>query len=75
MKLAAYRKQRNLSQLQCARELGLTSKSYMSQLETGAVRVPVKLALKIQQWSGGAVTAAELSPEAAALMPVAEARA
>ncbi|WP_337186719.1 helix-turn-helix transcriptional regulator [Phenylobacterium sp.] len=63
MDLATYRKHRRLSQRECARELGLTSKSYISQLETGKVRFPVKLALRIQHWSGGAVPAVEICPD------------
>lgn len=60
MKLAEYRKSRGLSQSAFAREVGLASKSYISEIETGAQPASVRLALIIQKLSGGAVPAEEL---------------
>jgi transcriptional regulator with XRE-family HTH domain len=62
MDLRAYRKSRRLTQGACAEQLGLKSKSYVSGLETGAVKAPIDLALRIQGWSGGQVPARELVP-------------
>jgi transcriptional regulator with XRE-family HTH domain len=69
MKLESFRKRRELTQKQAAAELGLLSKGYFSRLESGKAPMPLKLALRIQAWSGGKVTAAELvSPEQALLL-------
>lgn len=71
MDFAAYRAQRGLTLEQCAVELGLspTSKGWLSEIETGNSdrRASLRLALKIEQWSGGIVKAASLSSEAAEL--------
>ena len=60
MDLASFRLGRGLSQQQCAEELGLSSKSYVSGLESGAVTAPLRLALRVEQWSAGQVTADSL---------------
>lgn len=67
MDLASYRKQLGLSQESCARALGVTSKGYISDIESGARHASLRLALKIEQWSGGAVDAASVNPLIAAL--------
>ncbi|HEY1753709.1 MAG TPA: helix-turn-helix transcriptional regulator [Caulobacteraceae bacterium] len=68
MKLESYRKQRGLTQQEAATELGLRSKGYFSRLESGKDEMPLRLALRIQAWSGGQVPAAETCPKAAALI-------
>ena len=68
MKLESFRKRRGLSQQQAASELGLRSKGYFSRLESGKDPMPLRMALKIQEWSAGEVTAAELCPESAGLI-------
>ena len=60
MDLPSFRKSRGLSQEECARELGLRSKGYLSSLESGQERMPLRLALQIEAWSAGEVTAASL---------------
>ena len=67
MDLAAHRKSLGLSQEQLARELGLASKSYISEIEGGSRTPPLRLAIKIERWSGGKITAASLCPDAAEL--------
>lgn len=72
MDLESFRKSRGLTQEQLASELGLVSKGYVSRIETGDVRAPIKLALQIERWSGGEVRAVELlSPEDAGLLQAA----
>lgn len=65
MDLATYRKLLGLSQEACARQLGITSKSYISAIESGDRQASLRLALRIEQWSKGRVRAADLHPEAA----------
>ncbi len=60
MDLRSYRKIRGLSQQKCAEELGLKSKGFVSALESGADFASIRLALKIQTWSGGKVAAGSL---------------
>ncbi len=62
MELREYRKSRRLTQAACARELGLSSKSYISEIETGSQPASIDVALRIQRWSGGHVLARELLP-------------
>lgn len=64
MDLRTYREQRGLSQEACATALGLKSKSYISEIETGAKPASLHLALKIERWSGGHVKASSISPAA-----------
>jgi transcriptional regulator with XRE-family HTH domain len=65
MDLAAYRKALGLTQEECARALGITSKGYISGIESGDRRASLKLALRIERWSRGKVRADSLNPEAA----------
>lgn len=69
MDLASFRKSRGLSQEQCASELGLapSSKGWISEIESGARPASLRLALRIETWSQGAVAARTLSPVAAEL--------
>ncbi|MGZ8370607.1 MAG: helix-turn-helix transcriptional regulator [Caulobacteraceae bacterium] len=66
--LTKYRKSLGLSQAGFAKMFGLSSKSYISDLERGRQEVPLKLALEIQQVSKGTVPAASICPAAAALL-------
>ncbi len=76
MDLATFRKQRGLTQDQLASELGFASKTYISQLETGAVPTPLRLALQIEVWSEGGLCALSLlTPEDAELLRAAIVRA
>jgi transcriptional regulator with XRE-family HTH domain len=68
MKLESFRKQRGLTQQQAAQELGLASKGYFSRLESGKDPMPLRLALRIERWSEGAVRAAEICAAAADLL-------
>ncbi|MGZ3272407.1 MAG: helix-turn-helix domain-containing protein [Caulobacteraceae bacterium] len=68
MDLAAFRRSKGLSQQQAAAALGLRSKGYFSRIETGVAVCPLKLALKIEKWSDGAVRAADLCPDDADLL-------
>jgi len=61
MKLSDYRKSLGLSQEQVARALGLKSKSRICEIE-GANKASAEMALKIERWSGGKVSAASLNP-------------
>lgn len=68
MDLETFRKSRGLTQADLAKALGLRSKSYISRLETGAgPGASLRLALKIERFSGGLVKAADLCKEAADL--------
>lgn len=55
-----YRRSRNLSQEQFASELGGLSKGYISRLETGRQAWPLRLALKVEDLSNGAVAALDI---------------
>lgn len=70
MDLASFRKSLGLSQEECATALGLsaTSKGWISEIEaheqnpeTGRP-ASLKLAMKIERWSGGKVRAADICP-------------
>lgn len=65
----SFRKSKKWSQTRLAEELGVGSRSYMSELETGKQRWPLRLALRLQMVSEGAVPAASICPEAAELLP------
>lgn len=69
MNLAQYRADRGISLEECATQLGLSarSKGWISEIERGGRPASLRLALKIEQWSGGAVKAASLNPVAAEL--------
>lgn len=63
------RESRSLSQEQFAIELGLQSKGYVSRIETGEITPSLRLALRIERWSGGCVRAESLlSPDDADLL-------
>ena len=66
MDLATYRADRGISLEQCAVELGLsaTSKGWISEIERGERPASIRLALRIEKWSSGAVKAASLNPAA-----------
>lgn len=65
MDLTTFRTSRGLSLEQCAVELGLspTSKSWLSDIENGKRDASLRLALKIEKWTGGKVKAASVCPE------------
>lgn len=68
MDLRTYRKQHaRISQEECARLLGIRSKGYISRIESEPMAASLKVALRIEKWSAGQVTAASLSQEAANL--------
>jgi DNA-binding XRE family transcriptional regulator len=67
MDSVSYRKSRRWTQKQLAANLGVRSKSYISELETGAQPWPLKLALRYERLSGGMVPAASICPAAAEL--------
>jgi DNA-binding XRE family transcriptional regulator len=68
MDLKTYRKHHaKLSQEECARVLGIRSKGYICRIENEPLSASLKVALRIEKWSGGQVTAASLSREAADL--------
>jgi transcriptional regulator with XRE-family HTH domain len=60
MDLKTYRERLGLTQQQVAQALALTGKSYISQLETGALEWPFRLALQVEEWSEGEVPALAL---------------
>jgi transcriptional regulator with XRE-family HTH domain len=60
MRFAEYRKDLKLSQEECARQLGLKSKSRICEIEK-VNRASPAMALKIERWSGGKVSAASLN--------------
>lgn len=65
MDFAAYRSEQGLSLEQCAAALGLspTSKSWLSEIERGKRDASLRLAIKIERWSQGAVSAASVCSE------------
>ena len=65
MELAQHRAALKLSLAQCAVALGLspTSASWLSEIENGKRDASLRLALKIERWSGGAVSAASVCSE------------
>jgi len=65
MLLSDHRKARGLTLAQAATELGLSDKSvgWLSEIENGKRDASLRLALKIERWSGGAVTAASVNSE------------
>jgi transcriptional regulator with XRE-family HTH domain len=72
MDLAAYRLEKGLSQSQVAAALGIASRGHICELEAGSRPFSIKLALKVERWSGGQVRAVDLlSPEDAQLLQAA----
>ena len=69
MELESFRKSRGLSQAELAREFGLRSKGYISDIEGKRQRCSLHLALRIERFSEGLVPAATLCPDAADLLP------
>lgn len=65
MSLASYRAERGLTLEQCAVELELSPKSrgWLSEIERGVTDASLRLALRIERWSGGRVTAASVCSE------------
>ncbi|MBX9707901.1 MAG: hypothetical protein K2X61_08225 [Caulobacteraceae bacterium] len=59
MTLLAIRTERGLTLAQCAVELGLSasSSSWISEIENGKRDASLRLALRIERWSGGRVPA------------------
>jgi DNA-binding XRE family transcriptional regulator len=71
MTIQELRKSLNLSQEAFAKTVGLTSKSYVSELESAdEPRCSVKVALEIERLSGGAISAASLNPDVALIRGV-----
>lgn len=66
MDLAKYRSNLGLSLEECATQLGLsaTSKGWISEIERGQRPASLRLALRIERWSKGAVKATSLNPAA-----------
>lgn len=60
MDLATYRRSKGLTQAQFARVAGLRSKGYLSRIETGSDKCPLKLALRLEDLSDGKIRAIEL---------------
>lgn len=77
MTLAEYRAHHGLTLEQCAVALGLapSSQSWLSEIESGKRDASLRLALRIESWSGGAVTAASVCREVAELRSGADAAA
>lgn len=65
MDLVTLRKELGLSQEECAKALDLKSKSYICGIERGNVQASLRLAMKIDRWSGGRIKASSLNPAAA----------
>lgn len=65
MDFATYRSQQGLSLEECAVALGLkpSSKSWLSDIENGKRGASLRLALRIEGWTGGKVPAASVCAE------------
>jgi transcriptional regulator with XRE-family HTH domain len=65
MTLTDFRASLGLSLEQCAIALGLSaaSKSWLSEIENGKRDASLRLALRIERWSDGAVSAASICAE------------
>lgn len=61
MKLAEYLDSLGQADFVSAQQLGVTH-AHLSKLRSGTHGCSLKLAVKIEQWSGGAVTPADLLP-------------
>lgn len=62
---AEYRAERGLTLEQCALELKLapSSRGWLSEIENGLKDASLRLALRIERWSGGRVPAASVNRE------------
>ena len=71
MTLAEFRADQGMTIEQCAVALGLapSSQSWLSEIEAGKRDASIRLALKIEAWSGGKVSAASVNREIAGLRP------
>lgn len=69
MTFAEYRAHHGLTLEQCAVALGLSpsSQSWLSEIESGKRDASLRLALRIESWTGGQVTAASVCKEVAKL--------
>lgn len=67
MTLLTYRSELGLSLEQTAVQLGLrpSSKGWLSEIENGKKAASIRLAMRIERWSGGKVPAASVCPELA----------
>lgn len=64
MRIIELRKKLGLNQEAFAKEVGLASKGYVSDLESAdEPRCSVKVALEIERLSGGKISAAALNPD------------
>ena len=65
MSFAEFRAERGLTLEQCAVELELApaSRGWLSEIENGRKDASLRLALRIESWSGGKVTAASVNRE------------
>ena len=65
MSFASFRAERGITLEQCAIELELSpsSKGWLSEIENGRKDASLRLALRIERWSGGEVTAASVNAE------------
>lgn len=63
MDFESYRKSRGLSLSATASALGLQSKTYVSDIEKRRRPPSLRVAIRIQAWSAGVVTARELLPD------------
>lgn len=71
MMISELRKKLGLSQEEFAKAVGLTSKSYVSELESAQKpRCSVKVALEIERISDGVICAATLNPDVALIRDV-----
>lgn len=75
MSLTTFRESLGLTLEQCAVQLGLSksSKSWISDIENNVRPASVRLAMRIERWSGGAVQAASVCPDLAGHVPLAAA--
>ena len=67
MDVRTLRIQRGLTLDQLATLLGMRSRGRLSEMERGEKPVPVHLALKIETWSGGLISASSLNSDVAAV--------
>lgn len=67
MDIAGLRAELNLSQEGFARALGISSKGYISELESGHRTPSPRLAVRIEKLSGGKIRAEALNPAVAEL--------